>query len=102
VSAYAIDDGERLIINDPIAVPDDVRALFTGARADSRGDRRDTLIDLVDGLEIPRAGYRKASPSSRSRSGWSRCSTSPWSTCCRRTASPPTARLSSAPSPDPC
>ena len=28
VSAYAIDDGERLILIDPIAVPDDVRALF--------------------------------------------------------------------------
>jgi hypothetical protein len=28
VSAYAIDDGARLILIDPIAVPDDVRALF--------------------------------------------------------------------------
>ena len=28
VSAYAIDDGERLILIDPIAVPDHVRALF--------------------------------------------------------------------------
>jgi hypothetical protein len=28
VSAYAIDDGERLILIDPIAVPEDVRALF--------------------------------------------------------------------------
>ena len=28
VSAYAIDDGERLILIDPIAVPDNVRALF--------------------------------------------------------------------------
>jgi glyoxylase-like metal-dependent hydrolase (beta-lactamase superfamily II) len=28
VSAYAIDDGERLVLVDPIAVPDDVRALF--------------------------------------------------------------------------
>ena len=28
VSAYAIDDGERLILIDPIAVPDAVRALF--------------------------------------------------------------------------
>ena len=28
VSAYAIDDGERLILIDPLAVPDDVRALF--------------------------------------------------------------------------
>ena len=28
VSAYAIDDRERLILIDPIAVPDDVRALF--------------------------------------------------------------------------
>src|SRR4029078_4080309 len=28
VSAYAIDDGEQLILIDPIAVPDDVRALF--------------------------------------------------------------------------
>jgi hypothetical protein len=28
VSAYAIDDGERLILIDPIAVPDEVRALF--------------------------------------------------------------------------
>jgi hypothetical protein len=28
VSAYAIDDGERLILIDPINVPDDVRALF--------------------------------------------------------------------------
>jgi len=28
VSAYAIDDGERLILIDPIAVSDDVRALF--------------------------------------------------------------------------
>ena len=28
VSAYAIDDGERLVLIDPIAVPDDVRALF--------------------------------------------------------------------------
>src|SRR5215212_8165220 len=28
VSAYAIDDGKRLILIDPIAVPDDVRALF--------------------------------------------------------------------------
>src|SRR5437763_6152076 len=28
VSAYAIDDDERLILIDPIAVPDDVRALF--------------------------------------------------------------------------
>jgi hypothetical protein len=28
VSAYAIDDGERLILIDPIDVPDDVRALF--------------------------------------------------------------------------
>jgi hypothetical protein len=28
VSAYAIDDGARLILVDPIAVPDDVRALF--------------------------------------------------------------------------
>ena len=28
VSAYAIDDGERPILIDPIAVPDDVRALF--------------------------------------------------------------------------
>ena len=32
VSAYAIDDGERLILIDPIAVPDDVRALFAIAR----------------------------------------------------------------------
>jgi hypothetical protein len=32
VSAYAIDDGELLILIDPIAVPDDVRALF-GRRA---------------------------------------------------------------------
>jgi len=31
VSAYAIDDGRRLTLIDPIAVPDDVRALF-GAR----------------------------------------------------------------------
>jgi hypothetical protein len=31
VSAYGIDDGERLILIDPIAVPDRVRALF-GAR----------------------------------------------------------------------
>src|SRR3954454_25008605 len=31
VSAYAIDDGERLILIDPIAVPDEVRELF-GAR----------------------------------------------------------------------
>jgi len=28
VSAYAIDDGERLVLIDPIAVPDEVRALF--------------------------------------------------------------------------
>jgi hypothetical protein len=28
VSAYAIDDGARLILIDPIAVPDEVRALF--------------------------------------------------------------------------
>jgi hypothetical protein len=28
VSAYAIDDGERLILIDPIDVPDDVRTLF--------------------------------------------------------------------------
>jgi hypothetical protein len=28
VSAYAIDDGARLVLIDPIAVPDDVRALF--------------------------------------------------------------------------
>ena len=28
VSAYAIDDGTRLVLIDPIAVPDDVRALF--------------------------------------------------------------------------
>ena len=28
VSAYAIDDGERLVLIDPIAVPEDVRALF--------------------------------------------------------------------------
>ena len=28
VSAYAIDDGERLILIDPIAVPDDVRERF--------------------------------------------------------------------------
>jgi hypothetical protein len=28
VSAYAVDDGERLILIDPIDVPDDVRALF--------------------------------------------------------------------------
>jgi glyoxylase-like metal-dependent hydrolase (beta-lactamase superfamily II) len=28
VSAYAIDDGERLILIDPIAVPDEVRELF--------------------------------------------------------------------------
>jgi hypothetical protein len=28
VSAYAIDDGTQLILIDPIAVPDDVRALF--------------------------------------------------------------------------
>src|SRR3954464_10987364 len=28
VSAYAIDDGARLILVDPIAVPEDVRALF--------------------------------------------------------------------------
>jgi hypothetical protein len=28
VSAYAIDDGERLILIDPIAVPDNVQALF--------------------------------------------------------------------------
>ena len=28
VSAYAIDDGERLILIDPIAVPDEVRGLF--------------------------------------------------------------------------
>ena len=28
VSAYAIEDGERLILIDPISVPDDVRALF--------------------------------------------------------------------------
>jgi hypothetical protein len=31
VSAYALDDGEQLVLVDPIAVPDDVRALF-GAR----------------------------------------------------------------------
>ena len=28
MSAYAIDDGERLVLIDPIAVPDEVRALF--------------------------------------------------------------------------
>ena len=28
MSAYGIDDGQRLILIDPIAVPDDVRALF--------------------------------------------------------------------------
>jgi hypothetical protein len=28
VSAYAIDDGRRLILIDPIAVPEEVRALF--------------------------------------------------------------------------
>ena len=28
VSAYAIDDGDQLVLIDPIAVPDDVRALF--------------------------------------------------------------------------
>jgi hypothetical protein len=28
VSAYAIDDGERVVLVDPIAVPNDVRALF--------------------------------------------------------------------------
>jgi hypothetical protein len=28
VSAYAVDDGERLILIDPISVPEDVRALF--------------------------------------------------------------------------
>src|SRR4051794_23196840 len=28
VSAYAIDDGARLILIDPLAVPDDVRELF--------------------------------------------------------------------------
>lgn len=28
VSAYAIDDGQRLVLIDPIAVPEDVRALF--------------------------------------------------------------------------
>lgn len=28
MSAYAIDDGERLVLIDPIAVPGDVRALF--------------------------------------------------------------------------
>src|SRR5689334_6062397 len=31
VSAYAIDDGSRLVLVDPIAVPDEVRGLF-GAR----------------------------------------------------------------------
>ena len=30
VSAYALDDGERLVLVDPIAVPDGVRALFDG------------------------------------------------------------------------
>ena len=33
VSAYAIDDGERLVLVDPIAVPDDVRALFDSREA---------------------------------------------------------------------
>src|SRR5215218_6945625 len=33
VSAYAIDDGERLILIDPIAVPDDARALFESREA---------------------------------------------------------------------
>jgi len=33
VSAYAIDDGSRLILVDPIAVPDDVRELFGSREA---------------------------------------------------------------------
>jgi hypothetical protein len=33
VSAYAIDDGERLILIDPIAVPETVRALFGSREA---------------------------------------------------------------------
>jgi hypothetical protein len=32
VSAYAIDDPERLVLIDPIAVPEEVRALFGFAR----------------------------------------------------------------------
>ena len=56
----------------------------------------DTLIDLGNGLEIPQVGCRKGSQSSRSRAGSGRCSTSPSSSCCRRTATQPTAPLSNA------
>src|SRR3954471_8344829 len=178
VSAYAIEDGPRLILVDPIAVPDDVRALFGSrevvtvltstwherdaaslgfpvwAPAPDRPEDQlvpatryaigdslfgmeaypgregqldlvlwneriraviagDTLIDLGNGLEIPAswlpegvtveqvaAGLR---PTRRSRAGRSggRCPKSRWSSYCRRTARPPTGRLSSALSPDP-
>ena len=133
MSAYAIDDGERLVLVDPIAVPDAVRALFDSrevvtvltstwherdaaalgfpvwAPAPDRPEDQlvpatrygtgetvfgleaypgregeldlvlwserlraviagDTLVDLGDGLEIRRRGFRTASRSSRSRS----------------------------------
>jgi hypothetical protein len=90
VSAYAIDDGARLILIDPIAVPDDVRALFGSrevvtvltstwherdaaalgfpvwARAPDRP--ADQLVPATGSRSL-RAGFRKVSPSSRSRPG---------------------------------
>ena len=166
VSAYAIDDGERLILIDPIAVPDDVRALFGSrevvtvltstwherdaaslgfpvwAPAPDRPEDQlvpatryaigdslfgleaypgregqldlvlwseriraviagDTLIDLGNGLEIPASWLPEGVTVEQVATGLGRCSTSPSSSSCRPTASPPTARLSNAPSPDP-
>ncbi len=45
VSAYAIDDGERLILIDPIAVPNGVRALFGSALGQPHA--RDHILDNI-------------------------------------------------------
>ena len=72
MSAYAVDDGARLVLIDPIAVPDDVRALAEAraaarkARNWSEADRLRAALhdagwemeDRADGYTLKRAAPR--------------------------------------------
>ena len=99
VSSYATDDGERLLLFDPIAPPDDLLA---------RTDARELVVVLTNAWHErdTRTLVERHNPSvffrhaSRSSTGCARCWTCRWSTFSRRTAACMTGPRSNARSPD--
>ena len=71
VSSYAVDDGARLLLFDPLSVPDELlelaadrepvvaTTLCSGSRVGVRSSPADALVDFGRGLEIPQESLTK-------------------------------------------